>query len=104
MRASKCLWPESNGQSRPVERGYNEGKNPQTSPIWRPEKRRPTELGKGVGPMKLQTVIAASALLFSTLAVAQATQSSSTPQDPQQTPAQTTQQPAAQQPAAQPPA
>ena len=44
--------------------------------------------------MKLQTVIAASALLFSTLAVAQATQSSSTPQDPQQT--QTTQQPAAQ--------
>jgi predicted Zn-dependent protease len=54
--------------------------------------------------MKLQTVIAASALLFSTLAVAQATQSSSTPQDPQQTPAQTTQQPAAQQPAAQPPA
>jgi predicted Zn-dependent protease len=57
--------------------------------------------------MKLQTVIAASALLFSTLAVAQATQSSSTPQNPQQTQTQTTQQPAAQpsdtqQPAAQP--
>lgn len=52
--------------------------------------------------MKLQTVIAASALLFSTLAVAQATQSSSAPQQ-----TQTTQQPAAQpsdtqQPAAQP--
>ena len=57
--------------------------------------------------MKLQTVIAASALLFSTLAAAQATQSSSAPQNPQQTPTQTTQQPAAQpsdtqQPAAQP--
>jgi predicted Zn-dependent protease len=46
--------------------------------------------------MKSQTVIAASALLFSTLAVAQATQSSSAPQDPQQNQTQTTQQPAAQ--------
>ncbi len=45
--------------------------------------------------MKLQTVIAASALLFSTMAVAQATQSSSAPQDPQNQ-TQTTQPPAAQ--------
>jgi predicted Zn-dependent protease len=45
--------------------------------------------------MKLQAVIAASALLVSTLAVAQATQSSSAPQDPQNQ-TQTTQQPAAQ--------
>jgi beta-barrel assembly-enhancing protease len=58
--------------------------------------------------MKLQTVIAASALLFSTLAVAQATQSPSAPQDPQQNSTPATQQPAAQPqstaPDAQPPA